>query len=244
MDINNKVVVITGGANGIGKACVKEFLKEDAIIVIADVDKENGMKLTRELGDTVNFFKTDVAKEEDVINLKNYIMTKFGRIDILINNAAKQTENKFFEMKPEEFKRIIDTNLNGTYMCSNILGKEMKRGSKILNMLSVHYDKPRKYKYHYDASKAGIAILTKEIALELVNEGITVNGVSYGACRTSMNSEWIDDINKMNKTLEKIPMKWIAEPEEIAVFVVNILKNFCDYTTGSIFTIDGGRSLS
>lgn len=243
MDINNKVIIITGGANGIGRACVKELFKENAIIVIADIDEDNGIKLARELGNNVVFFKADVADEEDVVNLKNFVMTKYGRVDILINNAAKQTENKFFDMQPKEFKKIIDTNLNGTYMCSNILGKEMKAGSRILNMLSVHYDKPRKYKYHYDASKAGIAMLTKEMALELVDEGITVNGVSYGACRTPMNSEWIDDIDKVNKTLEKIPMRWIAKPEEIATFVVNILKNFCDYTTGSIFTIDGGRSL-
>lgn len=110
-------------------------------------------------------------------------------------------------------------------------------------MLSVHYDKPRKNKYHYDASKAGVAMLTKEMALALIEKGITVNGISLGACNTPMNSNWINDKVKAEKKLEKIPLKWIAEPEDIANFTINVLESFSDYTTGSIFTIDGGRSL-
>lgn len=147
-------------------------------------------------------------------------------------------------MKVNEFKSVIDTNINGTFICSNILGKEMKKGSKIINMLSVHYNKPRKNKYHYDASKAGVAMLTKEMALELADKGITVNGIEYGACNTLMNEDWINDIEKVNETIDKIPLKWIAEPEEIAAFVRVILENFSDYATGSIFNIDGGRSLT
>lgn len=111
-------------------------------------------------------------------------------------------------------------------------------------MLSVHYSKPRKNKYHYDASKAGIAMLTQEMALELADEGITVNGISYGACNTPMNSNWINDEALVNSTIKKIPLKWIAEPEEIARFTIVILKEFSDYTTGSIFNIDGGRNLT
>ena len=244
MKIKNKVVVITGGANGIGRSCAFKIARKGGIVILADIDEKNGKKTEKELANKSHFIKTDITKETDVINLKEFVMSKYGKIDILINNAAKQTENSFFNMKPEEFKSIIDTNLNGTFICSNILGKEMKNGSRIINMLSVHYNKPRKNKYHYDASKAGIAILTKEMALELVEKGITVNGISYGACDTPMNKEWINDEEKIKKTLEKIPLKWIAKPEEIATFVINILENFSDYTTGSIFNIDGGRELT
>lgn len=244
MEIKDKVVVITGGANGIGKACAQELHKTYANIIIAEIDKKNGEDIKKILGNRCSFVKTDITMEREVIKLKEFIMSKYGRIDILINNAAKQTENSFFNMKVNEFKSVIDTNINGTFICSNILGKEMKKGSKIINMLSVHYNKPRKNKYHYDASKAGIAMLTKEMALELIDKGITVNGIAYGACNTPMNANWINNIEKVNETISKIPLRWIAEPEEIARFVRVILEDFSDYATGSIFNIDGGRSLT
>ena len=119
----------------------------------------------------------------------------------------------------------------------------MLNGSKIVNMLSVHSEVVRKGKYAYDASKAAIEMLTKEMALELFEKGINVLGISFGACNTPMNNYWINNMEQKEETLNKIPLKWIAEPEEIADFVINILQKFSDYTTGNIFTIDGGRSL-
>lgn len=243
MEIKNKVIIITGGSNGIGKACAVNFVSNNAKVIIADVDEKNGKAVKEVLGQNCMFVKTDVTNEKDVINLRNIVMKKFKRIDVLINDAAKQTQNNFFDMSPKEFKDVIDVNLNGTFICSNILGKEMLSGSHIINMLSVHYDKPRTRKYHYDASKAAVSMLTKEMGMELASKGINVNGISYGACNTPMNADWLDDEEKVNETLSKIPLKWIAEPEEIAEFVKVILEKFCDYSTGSIFNIDGGRSL-
>ena len=141
------------------------------------------------------------------------------------------------------FKNVINTNLIGTFICSKIIGELIDNNGKIINMLSVHSEVVRKNKYAYDASKAGIEMLTKEMALEFVDSDISVLGISYGACNTDMNKEWINIKEKRNETLEKIPMKWIAEPKEISNFVISVLENFSDYTTGNIFTIDGGRSL-
>ena len=244
MNLKEKTVIITGGAKGIGKAIALELLKEKCRVIILDIDKNEGRKLQNDLNDMIEFINIDISKEEQVKEANDYIMSKYKKIDILINNAAKQTENEFFKMSVKEFKEIIDTNLVGTFICSNIFGKSMKKGSKIINMLSVHYNKPRKNKYHYDASEAGIAMLTQEMAIELADKGITVNGISYGACNTPMNSNWIDNKDILNNTLKKIPLKWIAEPEEIARFTVVILKEFSDYATGSIFNIDGGRNLT
>ena len=244
MNLKEKTVIITGGAKGIGKAIALELLKEKCRVIILDIDKNEGRKLQNDLNDMIEFINIDISKEEQVKEANDYIMSKYKKIDILINNAAKQTENEFFKMSVKEFKEIIDTNLVGTFICSNIFGKSMKKGSKIINMLSVHYNKPRKNKYHYDASKAGIAMLTQEMAIELADKGITVNGISYGACNTPMNSNWIDNKDILKNTLKKIPLKWIAEPEEIARFTVVILKEFSDYATGSIFNIDGGRNLT
>lgn len=243
MNLYDKVIVITGGANGIGKECAYKLDKEGAQIVIADIDEKNGKKVVKDLKCDSYFIKTDISKEQDVEKLKNMILKKYGKVDILINNAARQTVNSFFSMTVEEFESVIDVNLNGTFICSNILGKIMPRGGKIINMLSVHYNLPRKNKYNYDASKAAIAMLTKEMALDVIEKGITVNAISYGACNTPMNKDWIDKAAEVENVKNKIPMKWIAEPYEIAEFVKVVLEKFCDYTTGSIFNIDGGRSL-
>ncbi len=244
MNLKEKTVIITGGAKGIGKAIAFELLKEKCKVIILDIDKIEGRKLQNDLNDMIEFINIDISKEEQVKEACDYIISKYKKIDILINNAAKQTENEFFKMSVREFREIIDTNLIGTFICSNIFGKSMRKGSKIINMLSVHYNKPRKNKYHYDASKAGIAMLTQEMALELSDKVITVNGISYGACDTPMNSNWINDNELVNKTLNKIPLKWIAKPEEIARFTKIVLQEFSDYATGSIFNIDGGRSLN
>ena len=244
MNLKEKTVIITGGAKGIGKAIAFELLKEKCKVIILDIDKIEGRKLQNDLNDMIEFINIDISKEEQVKEACDYIISKYKKIDILINNAAKQTENEFFKMSVREFREIIDTNLIGTFICSNIFGKSMRKGSKIINMLSVHYNKPRKNKYHYDASKAGIAMLTQEMALESADKGITVNGISYGACDTPMNSNWINDNELVNKTLNKIPLKWIAKPEEIARFTKIVLQEFSDYATGSIFNIDGGRSLN
>lgn len=244
MNLKEKTVIITGGAKGIGKAIAFELLKEKCKVIILDIDKIEGRKLQNDLNDMIEFINIDISKEEQVKEACDYIISKYKKIDILINNAAKQTENEFFKMSVREFREIIDTNLIGTFICSNIFGKSMRKGSKIINMLSVYYNKPRKNKYHYDASKAGIAMLTQEMALELSDKVITVNGISYGACDTPMNSNWINDNELVNKTLNKIPLKWIAKPEEIARFTKIVLQEFSDYATGSIFNIDGGRSLN
>ena len=244
MNLKEKTVIITGGAKGIGKAIAFELLKEKCKVIILDIDKIEGRKLQNDLNDMIEFINIDISKEEQVKEACDYIISKYKKIDILINNAAKQTENEFFKMSVREFREIIDTNLIGTFICSNIFGKSMRKGSKIINMLSVHYNKPRKNKYHYDASKAGIAMLTQEMALELSDKVITVNGISYGACDTPMNSNWINDNELVNKTLNKIPLKWIAKPEEIARFTKIVLQEFSDYATGSIFNIDGGRNLN
>lgn len=244
MNLKNKKVVVTGGANGIGKSIAKELVEEECKVIILDIDDKEGKNIQIASKGKIEFINVDISDEKQIEEISKYIENKYGIIDILINNAAKQTENEFFKMSVKEFREIIDTNLVGTFICSSIFGKFMKSGSKIINMLSVHYNKPRKNKYHYDASKAGIAMLTQEMALELADKGITVNGISYGACNTPMNSNWIDNEDIVNNTLNKIPLKWIAEPEEIARFTIVILKEFSDYATGSIFNIDGGRNLT
>lgn len=242
MNLENKIIVVTGASNGIGKACVKRFLTKKAKVYGIDIDESNGKQLEREHKD-FTFIQGDISNIDDITRAKKIILEKEASINILINNAAKQTSSSFFETSIDDFKDVIDTNLIGTFICSKIIGGLIGQNGKIINMLSIHSEIIRKNKYAYDVSKAGIEMLTKEMALELIDKGINVLGVSYGACNTDMNKDWMQIKEKRKETLEKIPMKWIAEPDEIANFVIDVLEKFSDYTTGNIFTIDGGRSL-
>lgn len=242
MNLKNKIILVTGASNGIGRACVEGFINKNAKVYGIDIDESNGKKLEEEYKN-FTFIQGNISNVADITKAKKIILDKEGKVDILINNAARQTSSPFFETSIDDFKDVISTNLIGTFICSKIIGELIGKNGKIINMLSVHSEIIRKNKYAYDASKAGIEMLTKEMALELVNLDINVLGISYGACNTDMNKDWIHIEEKRNETLKKIPMKWIAEPKEISSFVISVLENFSDYTTGNIFTIDGGRSL-
>lgn len=241
MDLKQKTVIVTGGAMGIGEACAKLLSESGANVIIADFNEEAGRKTAERIG--CDFFRTDISDEENLIALRDYIREKYGCLDILVNNAAKQTEKNFYDFTVKDFASDINVNLVGTFASIRTFCEIMKEGSTILNMLSVHYEQPRLNKFAYDASKAGEAMLTKETALVLAERGITVNAISYGAVRTPMNRDWIEHPEHIEQAKEKIPLGWVGEPEEIASFVKAILTEFSEYATGSVFTIDGGRRL-
>ena len=235
-----KTVVITGGANGIGKAISELFASKKYNTIIIDNDF---IAINKVKNKHIYCYYADISNEEQVSLVMKSIHLKFKNIDILINNASKQTCSRFEDMNFSEWKSIIDTNLNGTFLCIKNSLNYMVSGSTILNIISVHYNKPRVNKYHYDASKAAVAILTKELAIELSEKNITINALSFGAVNTKMNEDWINNKQIVDETLKRIPLKKIFEPKEIASFVHNIIDVYSKYTTGSIFTIDAGRSL-
>ena len=247
LDIKGKTIIVTGGAKGIGEACCRLFAEKGANIVIADIDYENAVKVAKSIekktGSEVLTLKTDVTVEAEVKNLIKAAKEKFGSIDILINDAAIQIVDKFEKVSLEDWRRVLDVNLTGNFLCCREVIKEFKDGGQIINMTTVHSKLPRVNKYSYDASKAGMEMLTKSLARTYAKKNITVNAISFGAVSSPMNYDWLDDEDAVNNTLSKVPMEIIFKPEEVARFTYEILKNFSLYTTGSIFTIDGGRSL-
>ena len=138
----------------------------------------------------------------------------------------------------------MNTNYFGVCNCIHSSINIMKEGGTILNIISIHSSKPRTNKYAYDSSKSAIEMLTKELTLEFAEKKITINALSFGAVDTNMNEIWKNNPKLKEKTLNKVPLKIIFTPDEIANFAKIILTSFSKYTTGSIFVIDGGRSLT
>lgn len=235
--MKKKTIVITGGSNGIGKSISLLYLNDNYNVCVIDIVNE------LDKNNNIDYYYGDVSNEFQMRNIFKMIGNKYNNIDILINNAGKQEISSFEKMSISSFKSIVNNNLNGMFICTKLAYKYMKNGSKILNILSVHHFKPRINKYHYDVSKAGINMLTKELALELAYKNITINSLSFGAVKTNMNKEWLENDDEVNKVISKVPLKIIFEADEIAIFAKNILDLFASYTTGSDFIIDGGRSL-
>lgn len=235
--MKKKTIVITGGSNGIGKSISLLYLNDNYNVCVIDIVNE------LDKNNNIDYYYGDVSNEFQMRNIFKMIGNKYNNIDILINNAGKQEILSFEKMSISSFKSIVNNNLNGMFICTKLAYKYMKNGSKILNILSVHHFKPRINKYHYDVSKAGINMLTKELALELACKNITINSLSFGAVKTNMNKEWLDNSKEVDKVISKVPLKILFEADEIARFAKNILDLFASYTTGSDFIIDGGRSL-
>ena len=237
--MSRKTVLITGGANGIGLATAK-LLAENSKVIIIDKDKEACDKLQKY---NIEVYNEDITNYNRMEEIVDKIFQKYDNIDVLINNAAIQTTFRILDMPFEEWKSVIDVNLNGTFIISQLVARQMKNNSTILNIISSHYNKPRISKLHYDVSKSGVALMTKGFALELANRKITVNALAIGATYTSMNSIYEIKKNTEMEALSKIPMNKITTADEIAHYINVIILEFADFATGSIFTIDGGRSL-
>lgn len=239
--LNKKVVLITGGAGGIGKATAMKFKQEGSIVIVIDNDKF-GCNHIKKYNDLI-VYNCDITNYKKMNLIIEEIFLKYGNIDILINNAAIQTCSNVLEIDLDDWKKVIDVNINGTFIVSQLVAKRMKNNSTILNIISTHYNKPRIHKLHYDISKAGLEIMTKGFALELSERKITVNALAIGATFTNMNKGFDLDKESVNRTRERIPLKKICEPEEIATYIYNVINDFSIATTGSVFTIDGGRNL-
>lgn len=234
-------ILITGGAKGIGLATAKLMSKQNNVIII-DNDQA-ACQILKDEETSIHIYNEDISDYNTMELIINEIFNTYGNIDVLINNAAIQTTIDMLEMPIEEWRKVIDVNLNGTFIMSQLVSRKMKNNSTILNIISSHYNKPRRLRLHYDVSKAGVALMTKGFALELSHRKITVNALAIGATYTSMNYIYEQDKSTEKVALSKIPMKKITTADEIANYINVIITELSEFSTGSIFTIDGGRNL-
>ena len=244
--MNKLVALVTGSNRGIGKSCILEFAKAGVNVVINYCHrKDEAMALKKEVeekyGVDALVVKCDVSKEEEVEAMVNQIIDYFGGIDILVNNAGVCRDNLLLDKSIKDFKRIIDVNLIGTYLCSKYVGRVMleKRKGKIINISSTNaIDTYYPESCDYDASKAGVISLTHNFAKEFAPY-INVNCICPGWVKTDMNKDL--SVDQINKEKKKILLGRFAEVEEISRIVLFIASNKASYINDTIIRVDGGK---
>lgn len=243
-----KTVLITGGAKGIGLAIARQFISEGANVVIGDIDETAGARCVAEFGSTAIFVKTDVSKSADVQNLVAAAVSKFGAIDVLINNAAIVHAAEFLDLTEADFDRVIGINLKGAFMVAQAAAKQMvsqiEKGGKagaIVNMSSVNAVFAISNQVPYSVSKGGISQLTKVMALSLAPYGIRVNAIGPGSIMTDMLASVNSNPEAKARILSRTPLGRIGEPSEIATIASFLASDAASYITGQTIFADGGR---
>ena len=251
MKLKNKIAIITGASRGIGKSTALLFAKEGAKLIIdyhiSDIEpnaEENAFSVVDEInkiGSEAIPIKCDVSKENEVKEMTQRTIEKFGKVDILVNNAGIVFDVPFFERTAEQWKKTMDVNLFGTFLCSKYASEQMLKNDngKIINVSStngINCFSPESV--DYDASKAGIINLTRNLAKELAPK-IQVNVIAPGWVDTEMNKDLPDDF--VEEETEKIYLKRFAKPEEIAKTILFLASDDASYITGSILKVDGGH---
>jgi NAD(P)-dependent dehydrogenase (short-subunit alcohol dehydrogenase family) len=244
MEFLNKVVVVTGGAKGIGKAIVKAYSDQGAKVNILDVDEEEGRRTAEEY-DNVHFYNVDITNYQEVQKAANEIQKKVGAINILINNAGISNSKTTEDLEIEDWSKIIAVNLTGSFHCTKAVIEQMKEagGGKIINIASVG---GIRISYSggiaYTASKSGLIGLTRHLAYELIPYGINVNCICPGGTLTPLY-ESLTDEELLEKRISMIPAGRLCEPEDIAGSVLFLTSEQAKMICGATIPVDGGSLL-
>ncbi len=239
-----KVAIITGGSRGIGKEIAKKFAKENYNLVINYVsEKTNTEELKKEfeaLGAEVLFIKTNVTSYEECEKMAKDAINKFGKIDVLVNNAGVTKDSLLLRMKEEDFDTVINVNLKGTFNVTKACIPYMmkKKSGKIVNISSVVGISGNSGQANYAASKAGIIGFTKSVAKELASRNILANCVAPGYIATDMTNGLSDAVKESINN--QIPLKRVGMPEEVAKAVYFLAGEENSYITGQVINVDGG----
>ena len=254
----NKVVIVTGSSRGIGEAIAIEFAKSGYNIVINSRNQEELSVSKKEIKRVANSdtnileFPGDISEEQICVGIVDAAIQEFGRIDVLVNNAGiSGPEKKSSEITSEEWNEVININLKGCFMCSReVIKKMLEQKEKetvsdysIINISSVHEATPSPLSAPYGASKGGMEMLTKTMALEVADKGIRINGIAPGAISTLMNIDKLENKKKLEEEEKRIPMHRMGEPSEIGKVALFLASEAASYILGTTIFVDGGLTL-
>lgn len=238
--LDGKVAIITGAAQGIGKVTAQRFVEEGAMVYAWDINEEKGVAMSKELGASVVFQQVNTTSFTEVEKAVGAIVEERGRIDILINNAGITRDASLKKMTPEQWQQVIDVNLTGVFYCTKVVASQMseQQYGRICNASSVVGLYGNFGQTNYVATKAGLIGMTKTWARELGRKGITVNAVAPGFIATDMIETVPQEILDSFKT--RTPLQRLGQPEDIANAYVFLSSDQASFITGTVLSVDGG----
>lgn len=243
MELDGKVALITGAAQGIGKAIALMLAKNGADIVVSDINLEKAQETSREIeamGRRSMAIKVDVSKSEEVEQMVEKIINEFGKIDILVNNAGITRDKLILRMTEEDWDAVLNVNLKGTFNCTKAVIRHMskQKSGKIVNIASVSGEMGNPGQANYSASKAGVIGFTKTIAREFAQRGINVNAIAPGYIETPMTDVLPEKVKEELKKM--IPLERLGKPEDVAQAVLFLVSEASSYITGQVLNVNGG----
>lgn len=248
-----KTVIVTGAGSGIGRATALRFAKEGANVVLVGRTAETLKETTNEFPkdrtwihiDNYLNIVCDISSQNQVQEMVKRVIEKFGKIDVLVNNAGKATQGKITELSAEDWKSAIDVNLNGTfYVCQAVIPHLIASKGNIVNVSSLSGVGGDWNMAAYNAAKAGVSNLTRTLALDHGPDGVRVNAVNPSVTKTNMTSAIQDNQAKTDKFLARCPLGRLAAPDDIAAAITFLASNDASMITGVNLPVDGGVSAS
>jgi len=249
--LDQKVAIVTGSDSGIGRAIAIQFALEGAAVVVnyahAREKAEKVLQIIEQNKGQAIVIQADVSQYQQAMGLIQQTVEHFNRLDIMVNNAGMEMHSPFLDVTEEQFDRVQSVDLKGAFFCAQAAAREMvkrKTVGRIINISSVHEDIPMPQNVPYCCAKGGMRMLTRTICLELAPNNITVNNIAPGAVHTPIDADVEADPQKMAALLNEIPLRRMAQPEEIAKLAAYLASDAAAYITGSTYIIDGGLSVS
>jgi 3-oxoacyl-[acyl-carrier protein] reductase len=243
LKLTGRVALVTGAAQGIGKAVALLLARNGADMVVSDINLEKAEETANEInliGRKALAVKVDVANWNDVERMVEVILEKFAKIDILVNNAGITRDKLILRMTEEDWDAVLNVNLKGTFHCTKAVVRHMakQRSGKIVNIASVVGEMGNAGQANYSASKAGVIGLTKTIAREFAQRGININAIAPGYIETPMTEALPEKAKEELKKL--IPMERLGKPEDVAEGVLFLVSEESNYITGQVLNVNGG----
>lgn len=241
--LEDRIAVVTGAARGIGKAIARRLTEEGARVAIIDIDVDGAMQAAAEIGANTMAFGADITSEADVERVFAQIITEFGGLHILVNNAGiVGSDTPVHDLQVADWDRVLDVNLKGTFLCSRAAVRHMKpnKTGVIASMASISGKEGNANMAPYSVSKAGVICFTKSLAKELLEDGIRVNCVAPAL----IDSPLLEGMEpeRVEFLTSRIPMGRLGQPEEVAATILFLVSDESSFATGACFDVSGGRA--